>query len=48
MTSPPLSSLHDRRTWNDHSIYEYGLHVTPYNFFLPYPLHLFYAIRDQY
>ena len=48
VTSPPLSSLHDRRTQNDYSTTEYGVHVPPSNFFLPCPSHLFYANRDQY
>ena len=46
VTLTPLSCLRDRRTWNDHSIFEYGLHVPPSNFFLPCPTHLFYAIRN--
>ena len=40
MTSPPLFCLHNRRTQNDHSIFEYGLHVLPSNFFLSCPSHL--------
>ena len=32
----------------NHSIFEYGLIDPPSNFFLPCPLHLFYAIHDQY
>ena len=46
VTLTPISYLRDRRTWNDHSIFEYGLHVPPSNFLLPCPMHLFYAIRN--
>ena len=38
VTLTPLSCLRDRRTRNDHSIFEYGLHVPPSNFFSNLPL----------